>query len=270
MTNLTDNYQLKTKNGGKDNPYQFLTDRKIIRQYLDAVKLDGATYIIRDDGIIDVDGSINHTLVERLWTRFPVKFGTVTGNFDCRSTMLKTLHGAPDVVKGSFNCTDNELSSLLWCPREVGGSFLCSNNWLTSLQHGPSEVGDMYTCSYNKLTNLIGAPNQVRDFNCHMNPLTSLKGMPKKILDTLICYIERGTEKEANLDYRLIRNYFDHSPSTVICSLSTTVLNWLTNNGIHTFQIVGEPDVGKLFCTTDILTAQEQMIDLGYSEFAKI
>jgi len=63
-----------------------------------------------EEGLVNVDGDV----YLHGWglTELPLKFGTVTGD---------------------FNCGDNTLTSLVGCPNRVGGDFDCDRNNLTSL-----------------------------------------------------------------------------------------------------------------------------------------
>ena len=137
-----------------------------------------------------------------------IKFGTVTGDFDCSYNNLTNLEGAPIYVGGNFDCSYNDLTSLVGAPQEVRGSFSCIDNNLTSLIGSPRRVNRHFHCAYNKLPNLEGAPMYVGgdfwcsdlpndhhieslqgaeeciiggDFDCHYNKLKDLKGAPRLI-----------------------------------------------------------------------------------------
>jgi hypothetical protein len=50
----------------------------------------------------------------------------IEGNFDCAKKKLKDFKGVRfGVVTGDFNCDDNKLTSLEGAPQEVGGHFRC-------------------------------------------------------------------------------------------------------------------------------------------------
>ena len=55
---------------------------------------------LNGDGGIDVDGDVG--LEELNLTKLPIKFGRVTGSFDCSYNKLPTLEGAPNWVGGLF------------------------------------------------------------------------------------------------------------------------------------------------------------------------
>ena len=132
-------------------------------------------YTINGDGSIDVDGDVdirNHGL-----KTLPLKFGKVTGEFDCSANILSSLVGCPREVGGDFFCNSNQLTSLIGCPDKVGGDFYCGYNQLTSLEHCPTEIGGEFNCSGNKLTSLKWCPSKVGgEFDCGNNKLTSLEG----------------------------------------------------------------------------------------------
>jgi len=130
-------------------------------------------YSINPDGSIDVDDdyvSIINSGLEKL----PLKFGNVSGSFNCDSNRLSTLQGAPQSVGGGFYCDGNKLTSLDEAPQSVGGKFSCFNNRITTLEGGPITVGGGFYCSKNKLTNLVGAPEYIGgSFKCRENKMTS-------------------------------------------------------------------------------------------------
>ena len=114
-------------------------------------------------GLVDIEGDFScyHVYGESLTDFKGVKFGVVTGRFNCQSNKLTSLEGAPQEVGGDFICRINKLTSLVGAPRKVGEFFDCANNELTSLVGAPQEVGGPFDCGDNKLTSLEGAPQEV-------------------------------------------------------------------------------------------------------------
>jgi len=112
-----------------------------------------------------------------------VRFGKVSGSFNCYRNNLTSLEGAPQKVRGKFWCSENKLTSLEGGPQEVGGNFYCDNNNLTSLKGSPQKVRWSFQCCQNELTSLEGAPQEVGgDFMCYYNDqLTSLEGGPQVV-----------------------------------------------------------------------------------------
>ena len=142
-------------------------------QDIDAIcKQYGITnYTINQDGTVDVDGDVNisswsswlRLRKERL-TKLPLKFGRVTGWFDCSGNQLTSLEGCPNWVGGGFNCADNQLTTLEGCPNWVGGDFYCQNNQLTNLIGGPEVVIDNYYADRNQINDFIGFPDDYEGY----------------------------------------------------------------------------------------------------------
>jgi hypothetical protein len=115
-------------------------------------------YTIKGESV-DVDGDVDFS--NQKLVKIPIKFGKVSGYFNCYNTRLTSLKNSP---------------------KEVGSSFFCDNNALTSLEGGPVYVGGTFYTDNNKLETLEGSPKEVGgDFNCYNNKLVSLKGCPTKI-----------------------------------------------------------------------------------------
>jgi len=130
-------------------------------------------YTINPDGSVDVDGDVSLLCMEL--TKLPLKFGRVSGDFDCYDNQLTTLEGAPKEVGEDFDCRYNQLTTLEGAPREVGGDFYCDHNKLTTLEGAPREVGGAFDCKNNQLTTLKGAPERVGgSFLCRYNPVYNI------------------------------------------------------------------------------------------------
>ena len=111
-------------------------------------------WTLNSEGLVDVDGSVN--LEDMNLIRLPIRFGKVSGTFDCPNNYLTTLEGAPKEVGVSFYCHNNYLTTLEGAPQEVGGNFYCHNNYLTTLKGAPKAVGKDFACNGNPLTSLAG------------------------------------------------------------------------------------------------------------------
>ena len=152
-------------------------------------------YTINSDGTVDVYDSVD--IEDLRITKLPLKFGYVSGGFDCGNNGLTSLEGAPKEVGGYFDCSRNDLTTLLGAPRKVGRDFDCYYNQLTSLVGAPIEVVGGFDCRNNQLTSLVGAPEEVGgDFDCNRNPL------PREILDNYK-YIEKIVKYQ--YDYNIWR-----------------------------------------------------------------
>ena len=121
------------------------------------------TYELKN-GLYNVKGDVE--LIKQV-EKLPVKFGNVSGTFDCFDNELTSLEGSPKSVGGTFDCGNNYLTSLEGCPKSVGGDFFCDNNNLNSIEGCPKSVGGNFDCDYNDLTSLEGYPKSVGGYlNC--------------------------------------------------------------------------------------------------------
>lgn len=80
---------------------------------------------IRDNGMVDVNGSVN--ISDKNFAKLPFTFGIVNGNFDCsNNSELITLEGSPYEVTDSFVCSAcPKLESLNFAPKKIGMYFNC-------------------------------------------------------------------------------------------------------------------------------------------------
>jgi hypothetical protein len=153
-------------------------DPDYVQKYLICQKWDIKNWSVNADGTIDVDGDV--WLVSKGLKELPLKFGKVSGHFNCHDNELTTLEGSPREVGRDFYCGNNKLTTLEGGPNKVGDSFICANNKLTGLEGAPSYVGGDFSCVHNKLVNLKGSPREVVIFDCSHNELTNLEGAPSK------------------------------------------------------------------------------------------
>jgi len=103
------------------------------------------------DGLVNVDGNVN--LYYMGLTELPLKFGTVTGSFDCIRNKLTSLVGCPNRVGRYFYCSINELTSLEGCPQSVGVDFYCSYNNIREFT-GIKYIGGELYCDFNPISNI--------------------------------------------------------------------------------------------------------------------
>jgi len=100
------------------------------------------------DGLVNVDGDVH--LQDKGLTELPLKFGTVTGYFDCEMNKLTSLVGCPNRVGCSFHCSSNNLRSLVGCPKSVGGNFWCNGNNIREFT-GIKYIGGRLLCGGNPI-----------------------------------------------------------------------------------------------------------------------
>ena len=131
-------YKLFERRGG-------LTDEQ--RKFLD--NFTYGTWSVNRKGLVDVRGNFwceNQELEDFLG----IRFGKVSGDFDCYNNQLRTLEGSPRGVGGDFDCYNNQLRTLEGAPRKVDGMFSCSYNPLISLEGAPEMIKGHF--SFKKTT----------------------------------------------------------------------------------------------------------------------
>jgi hypothetical protein len=147
------------------------------------------------NGIVNVTGDVEIRPGLEMY-QLPVKFGKVSGNFNCSHNQLTSLVGAPQSV-GGFYCSDNQLTSLVGAPQSVGGNFSCHNNQLTSLEGAPQSVGGYFNCNNNQLTSLDGAPQSVGGwFYCTWS--STLPLLRTVVAKEVVIYKDNSLFKEIN------------------------------------------------------------------------
>lgn len=96
-------------------------------------------------GEVNITGSVMlRDGLTQLYSPLPVKFGHVTGNFNCAlhpQMHLMNLQNFPHTVDGDFRVVAPNLTSLEGAPRHVGGVCVLSSESLKSLEHLPESYG---------------------------------------------------------------------------------------------------------------------------------
>ena len=130
------------------------------------------SWTLNSDGLVDIKGNV--FLYAKNLKKLPLKFGTVTGYFDCTNNKLISLEGSPHTVGDFFNCEYNKLTSLKGAPHTIGSNFNCEDNKLTSLEGAPFSVGDNFWCSNNNIRSFEGLINIGWCFHCSGNPVREI------------------------------------------------------------------------------------------------
>jgi len=155
-------------------------------------KYEIINYQIRDDGYIDVNGSVNLSWLGN--KQLPLFFNEVKRYFDCDGNNLTTLEGCPKEVGTCFSCSNNKLISLEYSPKIVGGDFNCWGNiYLTSLDGLENTYidGELSVFDCSRLYSLKGFPKKVGGFYCEHTPI-------EPIYDTFIQEYDYETMRRFN------------------------------------------------------------------------
>jgi hypothetical protein len=168
--------------------------------------------------------------------------------------LFQSLMGDPGsaVHAGGFDCSGKEINSLEGCPKEITGGFWCGTNNLKSLKGGPETVGKQYSCSYNKLESLEGIASIIAagNLSARNNKLKSLEGIHKHI-------------KILNGAANFLGNPISSHVLGVMRIKGLTSI-FLDNDEVTT--ILNKHLKGD----RDIFACQEELIDVGFEEFAKL
>ena len=133
-------------------PKRWLTEPSEIAAYIEEARLGvESDYQVNKNGTVDFFGEVifDATLFENLYKdeRFPhfpntlpLKFGTVDGNFNISRLRLKTLEGCPTDITGTFNASYNIFPNLKDGPRRVGGDYYVSYNPELKSLDGMAEI----------------------------------------------------------------------------------------------------------------------------------
>ena len=204
-----------------DNETQFFKTREETEAWLNRMGI--TNYTIHDNLVVNVNGVVN--ISNKNLDYIPVRFGKVTGNFNCRFNNLESLSGCPRGVGGYFDCSHNKLKSLKYAPY-AANQFDCSNNLLNTLEGAPIHV-KYFDCYYNPyLTSLKGAPRRCVSFSCWNCDLRSLEYAPYEVEYTFDCTdnenlpieaIGQVVDMECNVFYC---GYYETEPehSNIICN----------------------------------------------------
>lgn len=182
-----------------------LAAEDFVNEYNEIYNEKGMNAIVNSDGTIDVDGSIEPSvigvnylskLIKHVGNNecvLAVKFNKVTGNFNCSNLRLINLAGCPSYVGGNFDCSYNKLTNLENCPQTINGNFNCSvqDNYNFSFVGGPVSVNGNFICHhYYQMNSTEGCPQNVKgecilDIQSGINTINDYPKYCKKLYITI-------------------------------------------------------------------------------------
>jgi len=185
----------------------------------------------------------------------PIAQAKVLGTFNCSHTGITSLEQGPSYVGRDFDCYNTKITSLEQGPSWVGGYFNCSDTNITSLQGAPSYVGGDFACFQTKITSLQGGPSYVGGkLDCSGTKITSLHNIHKQI-------------KDIDGELYLSKTIKSHMLGVMFIKGLQSIEFY---NG-NTRQKQAERIINKhLAGDRDIHLAQEELLEAGLSEFAKL
>lgn len=177
-------------------------------------------------------------------------------------------------VESDWDIRDQSLIALVNVPNIIGGYFAAQGNKIRSLEGGPTEVRGVYSVRLNpNLVSLKGAPKIVgKDFNItHCPKLHSLEHA-NFACDDFIAFNTPLDLRTLRLCKLKVRIDFMFSPMDC-----TNILNILLHEGITSIEVgpANYEGVSKIInshlkTNRDVHLCQEELIDAGFAQFAKI
>jgi len=142
---------------------------------------------------------------------------------------------------------------------KVLGNFDCHYTKIESLEGGPSWVGGDFDCSYTSIESLEGGPSWVgKDFDCHYTEIPSLHNVHKQI------EFIGGILHLPVIDSHILGVMFIKGLKEI--SISEIVYTDRNSKVIQVIKIINKHLGGD----RNIHDAQEQLIEAGLAEFAKL
>ena len=168
-----------------------------------------------------------------------------------QESSVSVIFGKQDHDEEYCDYSNAKLTSLEGSPKHVSDDFTCFSNNLKSLKGGPEYVGGDFYCYHNGLTSLEGAPSWVDGiFNCRDNNLTSLHNIHKHIKHIGgMLYASRNPIKSHVLGVVLIDGIKNI---------------WIDNKKVQ--DIINKHLDGD----KDVFACQEELIENGYEDYAKL
>lgn len=223
---------------------------------------------IEVDGNVDFNSAISaanskmHDISVNPIRTLPFKFGKVTGWFDVLGAGLTNLKNFPDEIGDYCDITQNHLRTLEGAPEKVG-PFYARSCQLTSLKGAPKSTKS-FDVGNNKLTSLEFGPSYVDgDFDCQNNDITSFHDIHKHlkhVTGTFWCDIPKI--KSSVLGFLKIEELYTISNGTGVNDDE-----WVAIINKYLEKIRKNPgiDINNL-----IIDCQEEMLDAGLEEYAKL
>lgn len=256
------------------NQQRWLTDSQQIHEYIREADLGTPDdYQINKDGTVDFFSNVFFApeIFENLYkdsqfphfpNTLPIKFGTVNGDFSITHLRLKDLTGCPSDITGTFNASYNILQDLKNGPRRVGGDYYVSYNPDLKSLDGMAEIAA-------GTVNLSSTRISEEDF----------KYLPKKMKALRFSNCENI--KSISSLHKYVEE-IEQAIGLTSVNISGGLLGLLKIKGLSAVQYgfsSGDPldraltIVDKYLpvkSAEDIMDCQDELIDAGLKEYAKL
>lgn len=162
---------------------------------------------------------------------------------------LYSLSGCPETVE-NFNCSGQPITTLVGGPIIVQNNYYCTSTKITDFKGAPKKVGGSFICKDTMINTFDGIPEYIGDdLNLKNNKFTSLKDIHKHITN-----IWGGANFEGN-------------------PIKSNILGLLKIKQLRAVQfddIELEEIINKYLPEGDIFACQQELIDAGFEEYARL
>lgn len=128
---------------------------------------------INEDNSVEINDDVDLTGI--LFKKVPMKINKVTGDYTAAGGSISTLENSPDVVTGDLTMIHLDIKSFVGGPSEVGGDCIYTgNDQVTSIEGLPSKVGGRIDISgCKKITSLKGIHKIVKQMDGEFDASTA-------------------------------------------------------------------------------------------------
>lgn len=193
---------------------------------------------------------------------------------ESKERSVRSVYGKQPSHAQIFYCDSNELTSLEGSPITVKDSFVAYRNNFTSFKGGPTTVGGIMYIYRNRLKSFEGAPEYIgKNFIVNDNEISSFEGAPRFIGGNLLLIRNKLDSLKGIHKYiKQINGVLNVSENNV----SSHVLGVLRIEGLEA--LILDPVAKEvqdiinkhLAGDRDIFACQEELINAGFEEFAKL
>lgn len=181
----------------------------------------------------------------------PVDLGKIKQILDRHGIEGYTINpdGTVD-VNGNVNFSNHNIPSIPVQFGHVTGSFECSNTPITSLAGCPHTVGDKFYCYSTEIISLAGSPHTVgARFDCSSTRIKSLSGVHKIVK-------------------HIGETIYIPTPATHLLGL--LLIEGLQKIVVGVDRVLLSNILTKHLKDRDVLLAQDELLDAGFVEQAKL
>ena len=131
------------------NPYPDKLTEEQFKFIINGIK-DDVKWNLDENGLLNVEGSFNCSLIENFKGFNGLRFGKIQGNFIASNIGLVSLEGGPVYVGKDCRYENNKIVSTKFSPKFIGRNFYIQSNKIVCLEEFPESRSNSY---YNNTLN---------------------------------------------------------------------------------------------------------------------